>query len=113
EVRLQQVGDAGRDCDRDAPHLCHIRRPRPVWHPERAHPAARRNPGEPMRYLNTLPAALAAALMLAGCDAPPPADPSGVAGDAGDTAITGDGGLRYGAIAFEPCALSVPGADAV
>src|SRR5690606_36247468 len=84
-----------------------------VWHPERAHPAARRNPGEPMRYLNTLPAALAAALMLAGCDAPPPADPSGVAGDAGDTAITADGGLRYGAIAFEPCALSVPGADAV
>ena len=52
-------------------------------------------------------AALGAALVLAGCDAPRPADGADV------SAITADGGLRYGQLAFESCALSVPGMKAV
>lgn len=54
-----------------------------------------------------------AVLALAGCDTPPPDRPDGGADDAAATAITAEGGLRYGAIAFEPCALSMPRADAV
>ena len=60
-----------------------------------------------MRYQHTLPAALAALLLLAGCEATPPAAP------AGDTDISADGGLRYGRIAFEPCSLTVPRLDPV
>ena len=64
-----------------------------------------------MRKTRLLPAAplgaLLAALLVGGCDAPPAAD----AGAGGP--ITTDGGLRYGRLAFEPCALSVPGLDAV
>ena len=52
-------------------------------------------------------AALGAALVLAGCDTPRPAEGADVA------AITANGGLRYGQLAFESCALSVPGMKAV
>lgn len=54
-----------------------------------------------------LPAALGAALLLAGCNAPP-ADDAGGAG-----VIATDGGLRYGQLAFAPCALSAAGLEAV
>ena len=54
-----------------------------------------------------LPAALGAALLLAGCNAPPADDAAGAA------AITTEGGLRYGQLAFEPCALSAAGLEAV
>ena len=58
-----------------------------------------------MSKTRLLPAALCAALLLAGCDTRPPAGQA--------ASITTDGGLRYGRLAFEPCALSVPGLDAV
>ena len=53
-----------------------------------------------MRKTRLLTAAVAATLLLSGCDAPP-------AADAADAApITTEGGLRYGGLAFEPCALA-------
>ena len=65
-----------------------------------------------MRKSRSLPAAPLAAVfaawLLAGCQ-PPPAGDEAAAG----TAITAEGGLRYGQLAFEPCALSTPGLDAV
>ena len=65
-----------------------------------------------MRKTRSLPAAPLAAVfaawLLAGCQ-PPPAGDEAAAG----TAITAEGGLRYGQLAFEPCALSTPGLDAV
>ena len=67
-----------------------------------------------MRKTRLLPAAMAA-LLLAGCDTPPAAQTTDPATDAGTetAAITTDGGLHYGQLAFEPCALSEPGLPAV
>jgi len=60
-----------------------------------------------MRTKRTLPVALGAALLLAGCSAPPAEE----AAASGPTVT--EGGLHYGQLSFEPCALSVPGLEAV
>lgn len=57
-----------------------------------------------MRTTRPLPAALAAVLLLAGCNAAPQAEPGPDA-----AAITTEGGLLYGALAFESCALGGTG----